>query len=244
METIKSIFHGDTTKKNLTSYYLPLAIGLYLFFLFLAWLFYPYVPEYPYDWTTSMISRLGWTHENTIGWIFFSIAFVILGVFFLSLVPYFYKRFRDLKMPGSKFVSFAMLVGSIGFLGIGAIPNFPPNIFGFFHALNALLILVGVFIVIIALGFFILKEHLSKGMSNSIIQRKLIILYFIVLTYILISGYFLISADSGHSDRFYIHDFSLPLISSRAFWEWQVMMTSIGLIAIICFIIPEKREKL
>ena len=239
MEKFKSLFKGNYTKRQLTHYYLPLGIGLHYLFLTIAWLFFPYIEEYPYNWTTSMISRLGKPQENPIGWIFFSAAFIPLGFLLIILIPYLYQRFSKLAKREAKIVRISLTFSSIGLIGIAAIPNFLPNIFGFFHMLNAVLIYIGMFLTVLITPRIIFLERKKNGKENSIFPNISIKVYFIFLTYFLICTVFLAIADKGTSDRYYLPNTSTILILSRPFWEWQAFFAAFCLLGTICFLLPE-----
>lgn len=231
MEKIKSILKGKFSKKTLTYYYLPLVFGVFLFCLFLAWIFYPYDEAYPYDWTTSMISRLGWPIENPIGLIPFSLGMLILGVFLIPVAYYTYERLSQLQEKLAIVILILMLAHAVALIGIGAIPNFPEVFFKLAHAINAGVIFTGVYIAGILTLMIILNNRAN-------FSSKLLIIYIVVLIYgttTAILTVINIPGTGGH----YIHDPSTPLLMSPPFYEWQTFIAMLCVIYLQCIIIPE-----
>jgi hypothetical protein len=236
MEKIKDYFQGKYSKRSLTRLYLPLAVSLYALFIIMARLLFPYIEDYPYSWTTSMISRLGWPHVNTIGWIFFSLAYLSLGIFYLALISYMYKRFSALHKFAAKLIALSMLMSSIGMIMVGAIPNYPPNIFGLFHMLSAMLSMFGLYGMALFSAIIMIKE-------SSLFSKNLLLFFVIIMAYIFICAVIMSFGNPSTEERYYVHNPSTPLLLSRPLWEWQIMIASICLISILCFIVPASIEK-
>lgn len=240
MEQIKQFFQGKFSKRTLVRYFLPVTIATMVGCLALARLFFPYIEDYPYSWTTSMVSRLGWPHVNTIGWIFFSIAWTTLGIFYLALAPYMYKRFSVLHLRLAKIMRFFMYFTAIGGLGIGLIPNYEESIIcGLFHALNAGLMSIGIFITALITTIIMVEDNWLKGRNGSSFPWKLVLIYVGIVVYIFIISYFMGSGPKGSSDRYYVYIPGTPLHLTRPFWEWQLLVASIGLITLLCLIVPD-----
>lgn len=235
MVKIKDFFFGKFSKRFLIRYYLPLMIGSLFFLLLMAYIFYPPNDDYPYHWTTSMISRLGWPHENPIGFIFFSIGFALFGVLVIPLVPYFHRRISEIDKGKANLIALLMIMYSTAFFLIGIIPNYPhPRIFNRIHGINAFFLFFGLYFTAIMFAILILKD------DNSVFSRKLTIVYFLILIYgisTLIIGF--IFGAMVYRGGQYIHDPSIPLYASPPLWEWQTFIATICLIAIQCIILPE-----
>ncbi|MCP4760518.1 MAG: hypothetical protein GY870_01975, partial [archaeon] len=99
MINLKTLIQGKFSKKFLTHRLMAFGIGSLIILLLISRLLYPQVDDYPYNWMTSMISRLGWPDgygANTIGWYFFSAAFIVLGLICIPFIPYTYRRFSKI----------------------------------------------------------------------------------------------------------------------------------------------------
>ena len=153
MEKIRTFFRGEFSKKTLTYRLLPLITGGFCVFLLIARILFPYDPAYPFSWTTSMISRLGIPHQNPMGWLFFSAAFIWLGILSLPLVPYMYKRFSRINEKGAKILLIFMLGPFISEILLGLIPNYVPRLFRLIHGLNAVIVFQGILLMSLILHF-------------------------------------------------------------------------------------------
>ena len=231
MEKIKDFFHGKFSKKTLVYYYLPVVFGVFLFCLFLAWVFYPYDEAYPYDWTTSMISRLGWPIENPIGLIPFSIGMLSLGVFLIPVTFYTFERLYQLQEKAAKVVALFMFAHAIALIGIGAIPNFSELFFKLAHAINAVVIFFGVYIAGILTLIIIFIDR-------SVFPSRLLYLYIIILIYGIATS-ILTAINLPGTGGHYIHDPSTPLFMSPPFYEWQTFIAMLCVIYLQCIVIPE-----
>ncbi|MFX1450508.1 MAG: hypothetical protein ACFFCM_06685 [Promethearchaeota archaeon] len=240
MEKLKEVFQGMLSKKNLTHYYLPLMIGSFLFFLLIARLFYPYIPIFPYNWTTSMISRLGWPEENPIGFVFFSLGFILYGILTLPIVQYVYRKYFKINGFYAKFIAFFFYAYSIASMLIGIIPNFyEPRIFKLIHGINAIIIFLGFFLMSFISATLMLKHNLSGG-KITIFSKKLLIIYLSILIYCIICAFFLVTfAPNNRTGRFIPNPIT-PFYFSAPFYEWQAFMAIFCLLTIQCFIIPEE----
>ena len=246
MANILDFFKGNFSKKTLTHYLFPGGVSLFAFFIVLARLLFPYVPSYPYNWTTSMISRLGWPEVNTMGWIFFSIAFFLLGVLSVPLIPYIYRRLSEFSNVRAKIIVVLMAGVAVSLLLLGAIPSFntADKIFMTIHQINAGMLVGGGIIMIAMSLILILRVHFKKGTNQSNFSGKLITLYIIVGIYAFLCITMIgisMSLVENLGGR-YIHDFSTPLLLSGPFWEWQILLTLITMIALPCYILPGEVE--
>ncbi len=242
MPKLKEIFQGMISKKSLTYYYVPFIIGTFLFFLFMARLLYPYIPIYPYNWTTSMISRLGWPEENPIGFIFFSLGFISLGILTLPIIQYIYKKYSKINKFDAKLIAFLFFTYSIGSILIGLIPNFyEPSIFKLIHLINAGFIFLGFFLMSFFSAILMLKNNLSEGKTITF-SKILLVIYLSFLIYCLICGLlWVILAPTNRTGRFIPNPIT-PFYLSSPFYEWQAFMTIFCLLTVQCFIIPEELE--
>ncbi|NVM02688.1 MAG: DUF998 domain-containing protein [Candidatus Helarchaeota archaeon] len=242
MEKLKEVFQGMLSKKSLTHYYLPFMIGSFLFFLLIARLLYPYIPIYPYNWTTSMISRLGWPEENPIGFVFFSLSFILLGILTLPIVQYLYRKYSKINEFYAKLIVFFFFAYSIASILIGLIPNFyEPNIFKLIHVINAGFIFLGFFLMSFFSAILMLKNVLSKGKAATF-SKKLLVIYISILIYCLICGLlWVILAPTNRSGRFFPNPIT-PFYFSAPFYEWQAFMAFSFLLPIQCIILPDELE--
>jgi hypothetical protein len=222
-------------------YLIPLGIGIFYLFLGIARILFPYVPSYPYSWITSTISRLGWPEVNEVGWIFFSIAMVLLGTFSLPLVLYKYRRFSQLNRHLAKFIGLFMFGICISLILLGLIPNYltPDKIFIIIHGINAIILIGGGSLMLIIEFIIILRAHFKK---NAIYSHQLIILYLIlgIYTFFCITMLFITAARIGGLGGHYVYDPSTPLFLSMPMWEWQTMVMLLFMIAMPCYILPDK----
>ena len=237
MEKIKTIFRGELSKRALTHQLIPLTIGGFSLFLIIARILFPYDPAYPYYWTTSMISRMGIPHQSPIGWIFFSAAFIWLGVFLLPLVPYTYKRFSKINEKWAKIIAIFMIGPFICNILIGAIPNFLPKIFRIIHALNGVVAFQGIFLMAFLSLIFILY-HQKQG--SNVFSRKLMLINGIILIYGFICSLLVLVFMEQNPDGYFMYVPGTPLLASAPFWEWQGFVSLLCLIVTLSFIIPEK----
>ena len=236
MEKIKTFFRGEISKKSLTHRLLPLTIGGFSVFLIIARILFPYDPAYPYSWTTSMISRLGIPHQNPIGWLFFSAAFIWLGVFSLPLVPYMYKRFSRISEGGAKILAIIMIGPFISDILLGAIPNFLPSVFRAIHGLNAVIAFQGVLLMAF-LSLLLMLYRNKQGIA--VFSRKLVLIYGIILIYGFLCSILVLVFMEKSPEGYYSYIPGTPLFASAPVWEWQGFISLLSLIVILCFIVPE-----
>jgi len=246
MEKIGKFFGGNFSKRTLIHYSIPIGMGLFYLFLSISRLLFPYVESYPYNWTTSMISRLGWPEVNTIGWIFFSLAFVILGFLSIPLGAYYYRRFSPLNKIAAKFIRLFLYCMSLSLILLGLIPNFETEdrIFMIIHGINAIILLGGGFLMFLISFYLILKEYFAKEHSVFNFPKKLVMLYILIGIYeiICVTMLFISMARYGKFGGHYIHDPSIPLFLSAPLWEWQTMVLLLILIVLPCYIFPNEIE--
>ncbi len=241
MNKIGPLIRGQISKKTLTHYLIPLGIGIFYFFLFLAYLFFPYNESYPYNWTTSMISRLGWPEGNPGGWPFFSIAFILTGVLIIPLISYKYQRYSKLNKFAAGLIRILMLGFSISMILLGAIPNFDLHIFfGISHLLNALILIGGGSLMVLISWILISKEYFKNKQNESTLPGKLVIPYFFLCIFGAICiGMIVVSfSQTDTSFGHYIHDPATPLLLSPPLWEWLIMGSLIFLIVLPCYFLP------
>ena len=248
MEELKDIFQGNITKKSLLYYYLPLMIGIYLLCLGIARSLFPYNIIEPYYWTTSMISRIGVPEENPIGFIIFSIGFIIEGIMYLPISIYLYKKFSKIdelprkfsktgKLP-SKLIGLFLICYSISTFLIGAIPNFSfPPIFTVIHGINASVIFAGFGLMTLVSALTMLNNYLIE--KGAIFSRNLLILLIIFSVYYLISFLMILVGFYMTWNSIQILEPTLPFYYSAPFWEWQAYMLTFVILTIQCIILPE-----
>lgn len=190
-------------------YYIPLIPGLLTVLLLISYLLEPPNLLFPFDWTTSPISRLGWPAENVVGWIFFSLAFLCLGFLSLFLIPTYVHKFATLQKRWSRLLSSFLLLASIGEILIGAIPNLltPDLVFIVLHFINASLYFLCSYGVAIILGIlFAQKKH------RWMVSRQVAIVYAILVVYGLFA--------------------TIAMIVLSPFWEWHSFFLSLFLVLV------------
>ncbi len=234
MAEFKRIFQGKLSKKNLLYYYLPFMIGFFLICLLIARILYPYIPLNPYIWTTSMISRLGWPEENPIGFIFFSIGFIVEGMMFFPISLYIHGKYSDMNEFVAKLIRFLLIAYSMATLLIGAIPNFSePPIFSTIHGINAIVIFGGFGLLSLISAITMLKERINFSRNLLTIYIAFLIYYLVCITSIVV---FFQTSVPGRS----VLGSSTPFYSSPPFYEWQAYMITFCLLTIQCLLLPEK----
>lgn len=240
-ENVKTIVKGDCSKKTMFRFYLPAITAVLIFTLFLSWIFYPENSSYPYDWTTSTISRLGWPEENPLGYMFFSIGMSMYGLLSLPLVPFYYKKYSKINDGQARNIAVLMIAYSTSILLIGAIPFYTePTIFLTIHAINALIIFIGFYIMTFLIIWMIIKESYLEKESKIQVSKPLFLLYIILALYgttcLALAGACLPEGHSGH----YYHDLSIPFYLSAPFYEWQTFICILLLAYIQVLLIPEE----
>ena len=248
LSKIWDLLRGNFSRKELTHYLAPAVLGLFFFFLLMARLLYPYVPSYPYQWTTSTISRLGSPEGNPIGWIFFSLAMIELGLMSIPLAPYMYKKYSKIIWFAilAKLIVFFSLAMSVGLILLGAIPSFgSPAIFRILHGVNAVLAFGGGALMSLIAFFLITIHHFFKKQKVYQFSGKLITLYIVtgivtVISFVML-GISISLIGVGLGDP-YVHDPSTPLFLSMPFWEWLSFLFLLSNIVLPCYIFPEEKE--
>ncbi|MHA1377494.1 MAG: DUF998 domain-containing protein [Candidatus Helarchaeota archaeon] len=241
---LKVIFQGKFSKKTLMHYYLPFLIIFPLLCLLVARLFYPYIPLYPYNWTTSMISRLGWPEENPTGFIFFSIGFIVEGIMLLPLSHYLYKKFLEVNEITAKIIRFLLIFYSVATLLIGLIPNYSkPPIFGIVHGINAIIIFFGFFLLSVISELTLLSEN-QKKKEKSKFSRNLLIIYTIFLVYYSVCIFLIVLTFQFSIPGRSLLKSTIPFYMSPPFYEWQAYMLILSLLATKCQIFPEDIKKI
>ncbi len=239
MERLKMLLGGNLSKKFVIHIYLPITIGVLIGGLVLARLFFPYIEEYPYQWTTSTISRLGWPHENPIGLVFFSVGYCIFGIAMLPLTCYAHKRYAKIKKKRAAAIRAFMVAAFIAVTLIGVIPNYrEPKIFLTIHGINALIAFTGFYIAFSLIAILIVQNN---KLGNNIFPKRGFLLYFAVLIYGLVCvAMMVISGLQNFSGDQYVHDPSTPTYLSGPFYEWQAFIAILALIYLQFLALPEQ----
>ena len=230
-----SIMKLSLTKKKIINYILPFLTGFLFLCLFFAYLCYP--PQYKYNWTNSMISRLGWPDQNPIGLIFFSIGFSVYGIGSLFFIQYLYRNLSTNLNHGSKLISILLFTGYIAIALIGLIPNYLDPLFMLIHGINAIIIFFNFYIVALIISLIIIRNMNS---DNSQPKKKLSVLYILITIYGLLCTilliYFMPKGQAGH----YQQDPLLPFFISPPFYEWQAFIAIMITIYLLFVLLPEK----
>ncbi len=107
---IFSIFLGNFQKVQLRKYIL-ITFMITISLLGISWILYP--KELNYSIMTHTISYLGDYEKNPNGWIFFSIAFMFMSIFFIPLILYIQKRIFKISQVGSWIGTSFLLIGAV-----------------------------------------------------------------------------------------------------------------------------------
>jgi hypothetical protein len=236
---LNDVLRGNASKNVMMRFVVPLFMGASLFCLLIAYLLYPYIASNPYNWTTSMISRLGWPHENQFGWIFFSFSLILLATMIVILNGYYHARLSKLHRQIANLIRLLMVLCSIAGFLLGAIPNFKTDdkIFVLIHGLNAVILMSGLYLVSCFLLLFVSSR---KSRDRMPISRKMVGFYAIVLVYGFTCVILLVIFLGGRKMDQFIYDPSIPVIFQGPVWEWQAFFTGIFLIVVPVYILSEK----
>ncbi|MHA1336526.1 MAG: DUF998 domain-containing protein [Promethearchaeota archaeon] len=231
----RDFFSGKISKQIMIHYYMPIHVGTILLCLFIAYLCYP--PQYHYNWTNSMISRLGWPDENPLGLIFFSIGTFIYGMLYIPTTCYIYRRMALINRCVARIIFILLFLVGIGWMGIGLIPNYPIPITMAIHGINAILIFAGMafgglLIMVLIWADYLKNKEDSTYKSHSLIAYSIIYLYMLVMIIIL-----LILMPKGLSGH-YLGDTSIPPYLSPTTYEWLSFFGMLGLITSLYIILP------
>lgn len=234
MSLWNTILQGDLPKRIIVRIIFPLLTGVFLLCLFLAFLCYP--PQYEYNWTNSMISRLGWPNENPVGLVFFSVGFVVYGIGALMTIPYAYRRFSAVLNRCSSLLVLLLITGFIALSLIGLIPNYPDPIFMQIHGINAVVIFAVFYILGLLISLILIRNLLS---SSKIIDSRIAVFYILIAFYGFISTMVLIIVMPQGLSGHYQQDPSLPFYLSPPFYEWQAFMAILASIYLMFLLLPE-----
>jgi hypothetical protein len=114
---MRNFFAGKIEDTIVITRFLPILYGTIIFCFFIAWVLYP--AELNFSIRTHTFSRLGDWLENPRGWIFFSIALVVLGVAEIPLCMYIYRKIDPIKPQIGYFIPLWIGITSIGLIGLG-----------------------------------------------------------------------------------------------------------------------------
>ncbi|HMF32321.1 MAG TPA: hypothetical protein VKK79_12950 [Candidatus Lokiarchaeia archaeon] len=228
--SLTAFFQGKLSQESLTRRYIPAILGIFALLLLIARLLLPYNPTYPYDWTTSTISRLGWPQENTTGWVFFNLAFLFLGIVTLPLVPFYFRKFSVVDKWWAIVIALSLLVASVGEMLLGAIPNFntADMIFTNLHKVDALVAFFGCYFAAISASVLLL--HFGPRRTDIIISpRMLPRIYTIVLAYGIFAVFMMLFGVPKQDLAYYVYDPATPRILALPLWEWQSFVIALFL---------------
>jgi hypothetical protein len=226
---IVQLFQGKMSQRSLTRRYIPAVIAIFALLLALASILFPADPAYPYNWTTSTISRLGWPFENTTGWVFFTLAFLFLGIFTIPLAPFYFRKFSAFNKRVATVVAVAFLAASAGEFLLGAIPNFntPDHLFSGFHKVDAVLAFLGIYLA--AIVACVTLFYYSRHTKINILPRHFGAGYGFILAYGVFAVCMMLFAVPNVNLVYYVYNPATPLFLSVPLWEWQSFVIALFL---------------
>jgi hypothetical protein len=208
-------------QQKLTKLILPITFGVIFILLMIARIIYPnYVlPADAYNDWWDVISNLGDLEKNPIGFIFFQIAMAISGLIMIPTIIYVHPKLWKYSRLNTALGTIFMILGVIGFLLVGLIPNDTLDIEKF-HEISAG---VGFLGVAIACMFYFFAIKIRKIPVNLKLFNIMIIVWW---TGILLTGIFFAIAslyyDPTYDLGWYNYEWGLagvPVIFSFALWE-------------------------
>lgn len=132
--------------------------------ILLAWISYP--SDHEYSIMSHTFSFLGsWNPEhNPDWWWIFTVAMVFWGVATIPLVAYSYRRFRVVSRWGAGMGAFFMLIGCVGVIVVGLVPDVRDTLYGEMrwtevHAIAAVLVAAGFTLGILWHAGLIVKDR-------------------------------------------------------------------------------------
>jgi hypothetical protein len=244
-KSFKLAFTGQISKK---------AAGIYLVFYFLVYyslIFIScliFVQIKPFSMLSHFISHLGMPDENPRGFLFFSLAEIWNGLFFIPMTMFFYRNLsRDLifdsnpdKKPRKKKIIkvsnliavYSGIVSGLGTVIIGIFPQdfshgFDSN---FLHLIGVNISFFGIYIGVIFnfLSLFLrksLKLEFPKSYKFSLIH----------LQFISVSLIFWVVTNLMHNLE--------PGLWSTYFWEWMMVFSLSLWVLLFYLIIPDDVKK-
>ncbi|MHA1682743.1 MAG: hypothetical protein ACTSUE_17520 [Promethearchaeota archaeon] len=217
-------------ESKVKKFYVPAMVALYFLMLLIARLLFPHDELYPYHWTTSTISRIGWAESNPNGVYFFCCAFVWLGASTIVMAFYYQKRFVNLRGIHLKLVTTIMIVVGVAEILLGLIVNryHPQDLWIKIHGLNATIAFLGTFTTLALFGASFIW-NLKKGGSKPFPARSFMSIFTVILTYGIFALVLQVITLSVGAEGRYIQEEGAPLFLSMPFWEWQSHLVSLGL---------------
>ncbi|MBD3354238.1 MAG: hypothetical protein GF364_22340 [Candidatus Lokiarchaeota archaeon] len=250
--SLKEILTGRISKDFLLKKWVPVMTIFVFTFIFLAYLLIPPYEDGKYNWWIDTISGLGDYIENPYGWWGFTIAILLSGILFLTVIQYMYRRLSKIAPWVSRFSTFFLLIGAIGMFIIAFLTdtnngdwigdlsmskihtNLATVTFGAFG--------VGIFMYWLAFA----KDESPRlgGKQEMNYWREVTVPYLIMFSVALGLGISqLIRAIKGWGWKEDPGTGMLELMTRFQFWEWMLLFTFFVFFYMILYCIPEKIEK-
>lgn len=160
MTKIGALMAGKFSRKGLMAVCLPLMALTYWILQLIS------IAVFPGDFglSTHYISNIGNPYTNPQGWLIWSIGHSLNGVFMIPAVLYISREIApDPSSPRSLSRGYSagkrfLLICAIGWILMGALPQFTSQFLSFMHGVNAILILGGFYFGMFSWGFYILRQ--------------------------------------------------------------------------------------
>ncbi|MHA1791232.1 MAG: DUF998 domain-containing protein [Promethearchaeota archaeon] len=219
---------GKFSKRFFKRKLVPSCVFLYIFFIYLAYLFFPS----DYSIMTNAISDLGNPDLNPIGWIFFSFGFMSLSIFFIPLYMYMYRRLVHVDKVLARVARFGSYVASFGMFLLCFFPNTKKDIG--IHGIAAVLSFSGlatsaIFSWLTSVKFSVIRAHKQRKW----LEFSVLLMISILLSCLMATGISEVLFEEYHG-KAKIWFLLYP------FWEWMTLFDVLFEIVLMFFIIPEE----
>ncbi|MFX0100233.1 MAG: hypothetical protein ACFFCS_11680 [Candidatus Hodarchaeota archaeon] len=253
MASIKNFLAGNLSRKTVLTRLIPLVLVVIFGSLFITGMFFPT----EFDWRVMVLSALFVSKDNPDGYIYFSVAVVVIAVSLIPMLGYLHRRLNKICMGTTRTGSVFLIISIIGFLLMGIFAIYPPLGEILFnedrmHEYMSFLGLVGLVLAYFFYGFSLLKDR--KVGKRQINQPALIIgtiiMWIVFLGLVLSQGVLEIIEAVYEPDWPYVGidwiDGTFlpkpPLVLSFALWEWLLVIGVFVYMVLLLFMIPEDVE--
>ncbi|MHA1732710.1 MAG: hypothetical protein ACTSU5_12265 [Promethearchaeota archaeon] len=244
-DSLKKYLNGDYTKDEMLKRYIPMVLGVFLALIAVALALYPPAGEKgPYSIFTHSISSLGDWSYTKVGWVFFSIALVWIGLTVWPVVPYTYQRLVGICKHTSRFAAFFGVLSPVGLVltaifaeNSEPIPGAGGTEFGDIHGPVAVLGFGGLAFALLFFTCPILKDHFrgEKSIPLGRLLPQLVWFIFVVFGTLGTQGALSV-VDIDHCSGFSSCD-PIPYLA-WGFWEWMLMISLLVYLPSVIWVLP------